>query len=94
MSSEDSPAKLWIIAFLITTWVLCGIGAAGTMFPFYQESYPELACKDRREDFAQNLLTGLMGGPAAAVVATFYSGFWEYGWSLNPNRPCGPKVSE
>lgn len=69
---------------LVVGWLLCSLYYAGTTLAFFQGEFPSLAGRFYRQDLATSIGIGLAGGPIAATVAFFCSGFNEHGWRLTP----------
>lgn len=69
------------ITLIVIAWLGCGIVGAGFDNAYFQRKYPE-QCSGRRH-LGQALLSAV-GGPINLFVSFFYTGFGEYGWSLNP----------
>lgn len=67
---------------VITIWLICGLGAAGLYFAYFQGEYPNSAKDDYRKDLADGFLFGLIFGPIALLVGFFRSGFAQHGWRL------------
>jgi len=63
-------------------WVLCGVVAAGIFVAYFQGKFFLIADKRFRSDLAFSLGIGLLCGPAALLVAVFWSEFLKHGWRL------------
>lgn len=63
-------------------WLLCGVGAAGMQNAYWQRD--GYSCgPGARDDLAFSVGWGLFGGPFAAGIAFFTTGFAQYGWTLS-----------
>ena len=69
-----------IIALIVVGWLVCGVYAWGTEFAYFQGAYPTIAKENYREDLKFAVGLGLLGGPLAALVSLFMSGFNKHGW--------------
>ncbi len=68
------------ITGLVLLWFVLGVSGAGFQNAYFQAKYP--ACHGR-EDLGHSLAMAI-GGPLNLFVSFLFSGFGEYGWSLNP----------
>ena len=67
------------------SWILCGLLAAGFLRAYERVTMPYWGKTTKNLTAISSALGfGLFFGPIALVLSFFNTGFWQYGWSLNP----------
>jgi hypothetical protein len=70
------------LVLILLIWVICGAAAAGALYSYYQDEWPNISQETWRSDFKFCVTMGLMAGPITLVVGTIYTNFWKHGWRL------------
>jgi hypothetical protein len=74
--------SLAFVVFILIAWVTCGIAAAGSWNAAMYENFHNCG-RQGAEDQSHFLIKGIVGGPAALILALLDSDFARSGWSLS-----------
>ncbi|HYF34275.1 MAG TPA: hypothetical protein VD994_03205 [Prosthecobacter sp.] len=71
------------MTLLMLGWIVCGILGYGVTFAHFQDKWPQLAYRDRREDAGFAAMVAI-SGPIGLFAALLFSGFAANGLRYRP----------
>jgi hypothetical protein len=70
---------IFLLILVIILWILCGFGAAGIYYAYFQRRFPTLANEMRERDITR-AYDWILYGPVGLVVSLCLSERLQYGW--------------